>query len=186
MKIVYYGQYILMILYSLYTPLIFCLDDQKIHNQPKLLSTDNKHTPERTLGIIKPDAIQKRYSGDIIKLIELNNFTIIRMEKVKLTKKQAQIFYKAHKDKPFYKDLVDYMTSGPVILLALEKENCIKEWRELMGATDPYKARPGTLRKMFGTSISANGTHGSDSPEAAEQELSLFFPYLMPITKRML
>ncbi len=131
---------------------------------------------ERTLAIIKPDAVQARNSGDIIKIIELNNFTIITMFKTQLTYSQVAAFYDVHKEKPFFGEVVAYMSSGPVIIMALEKENAISEWRELMGATNPAKAAPGTLRRMFGTSIGSNATHGSDASETAIRELSFFFP----------
>jgi nucleoside-diphosphate kinase len=133
---------------------------------------------ERTCAIIKPDAIAALYSGMIIYLTELNKFTILRMKKTQLTVKQAEQFYEIHRERPFFRELVDYMISGPVILMALEKEDCIKEWRELMGTTDPKKATPGSLRKMFGTSIGSNATHGSDSAQTAYKELTFFFPDL--------
>jgi nucleoside-diphosphate kinase len=140
-------------------------------NSPVVLS-------ERTFGIIKPDAVQDLNSGRIIELIELNKFTIKAMKKVVLTKKQAEHFYEEHKEQPFYSSLVQYMTSGPVVLLALEKDNAIQDWRDFIGTTDPKQARYGTLRKMFGTSKSSNGLHGSDSPKSAKRELVLFFPEL--------
>lgn len=130
---------------------------------------------ERTFGIIKPDAVRTKHAGEIIRIIELNNFTILRMQKIRLTRKQAEKFYAAHKSKAFFMELINYMTSGPVILLALEKDNAVKDWRELMGATDPKRANYGTLRRMFGTNIGANAVHGSDSKSAAEQELFFFF-----------
>lgn len=133
---------------------------------------------EKTLAIIKPDAITALHSGMIISIIELNKFNILRMQKLKLTQAQAQAFYEIHKEKPFFQELVDYMLSGPVIVMALEKENAIKDWRDLMGATDPKKAVPGTLRMMFGTSIGSNATHGSDSAENAQREIKFFFPDL--------
>lgn len=133
---------------------------------------------ERTFAIIKPDAVASKSSGQILDLIEKNKFDIIRMKKVQLTKKQAEKFYAMHKEKPFFRELVDYMISGPVILLALEKPNAIKEWRELMGATNVEKAAPGTVRRMFGTSVTKNAAHGSDSKEAAQIELNFFFPEL--------
>ena len=131
---------------------------------------------ERTCAFIKPDAIADRRSGDIISSIELNGFTILRMEKIRLTSQQAEAFYAIHKAKPFFGELVAYTISGPVIVMALEKDNAIKEWRDLMGATDPTKATVGTLRKMFGSSIGSNAVHGSDSPETARQEIAFFFP----------
>lgn len=130
---------------------------------------------EKTLAIIKPDAMKALRTGDIISLIELNKFTIKRMTKLQLSREQAEAFYAIHSDKPFFGELVDYMISGPVIVMALEKENAIQEWRDLMGATNPAKAAPGTLRRMFGTSIGNNATHGSDAPETAQQELKFFF-----------
>lgn len=133
---------------------------------------------EITFALIKPDAIASGFSGNIISLIELNGFSIVRMEKRQLTVAHAEQFYGIHKSKPFFKELVDYVTSGPVIALALERENAIAEWRNLMGATDPKKATVGTLRKMFGKHIGSNATHGSDAPETAAVELKLFFPDL--------
>lgn len=133
---------------------------------------------ERTFALIKPDAIASGFSGNIISLIELNGFSIVRMEKRQLTVAHAEQFYGIHKSKPFFKELVDYITSGPVIALALERDNAIAEWRNLMGATDPKKAAVGTIRKMFGTHIGSNATHGSDAPETAAVELKLFFPDL--------
>lgn len=133
---------------------------------------------EKTLAIIKPDAVSHKDSGMIISLIELNKFTILRMQKMELTTKQAELFYDIHKERPFFRELVETMTQGPVIVLALEKEDAIRQWRDLMGPTDPLKAPPGTLRRMFGTSIGSNATHGSDAPETAKNELAFFFPEL--------
>lgn len=133
---------------------------------------------ERTFAMIKPDAVAARNAGKIIDLIESNGFTIVGMEKTKLSKDKAGIFYAVHKERPFYSELVDFVSSGPVVLLALEKEGAIAGWRDLMGATDPLKAAPGTIRKLFGTHVGANATHGSDAPETAQQELALFFPNL--------
>lgn len=133
---------------------------------------------EKTLAIIKPDAIAALRAGDIISLIELNKFTIKQMVKMELSRSQAEAFYAVHKERPFYGELVSYMISGPVIVMALEKENAIQEWRDLMGATNPAKAAPGTIRRMFGTSIGSNATHGSDAPETAQMELKFFFPHL--------
>lgn len=130
---------------------------------------------QKTLAIIKPDAVTAGNSGEIIKLIELNKFHIVRMEKKQLTKKEAEGFYEVHKERPFFGELVEYMISGPVVILALEKEDAVKSWRDLMGATDPLKAAPGTLRYMFGKSIGSNATHGSDSPENAKTEINFFF-----------
>ncbi|MBA3954923.1 nucleoside-diphosphate kinase [Candidatus Dependentiae bacterium] len=134
---------------------------------------------EKTFAIIKPDATTAGHSGQIINIIELNKFSIARMQKMQLTQEQAQEFYAVHKERSFFGELVDYMISGPVIVMALEKENAIQEWRDLMGATDPKKAGAGTLRRMFGTSIGNNATHGSDAPETAKVELQFFFPDLV-------
>ncbi len=130
---------------------------------------------ERTFAIIKPDAISAGHAGEIIRLIELNGFTIVRMEKKDLTRQEAESFYGVHKGKTFFLELVHYITSGPVIVMALERENAIQEWRTLMGATDPLKATVGSLRKMFGKHIGSNATHGSDAPETAAQEIKFFF-----------
>ncbi len=133
---------------------------------------------EKTFAMIKPDAVKAKNSGAIIELIERNGFTILGMEKTALSKEKAQIFYAVHKERPFFGELVDFVSSGPVIIMALERENAIQAWRDLMGATDPNKAQIGTLRKMFGTNVGSNATHGSDAPETAQQELSLFFPHI--------
>ncbi|HAU30082.1 TPA: nucleoside-diphosphate kinase [Candidatus Dependentiae bacterium] len=133
---------------------------------------------ERTFAIIKPDAVKAGHAGDIIRLIELNGFDILRMEKRQITREMAEQFYGIHQSKPFFGELVEYMTSGPVVVMALQRDGAISSWRELMGATDPKKASLGTIRRMFGTHIGSNATHGSDAPETAAFELGLFFPNL--------
>lgn len=133
---------------------------------------------EKTLAIIKPEAVAQGHSGMIISLIELNKFAILGMKKVLLTKAEAEQFYAVHKERPFYGELVEGMTKGPVIVMALEKENAIKDWRDLMGATNPAAAGVGTIRKMFGVSIGSNATHGSDAPETAGIEVPFFFPHI--------
>ena len=133
---------------------------------------------ERTFALIKPDAIKAKNAGAIIDMIEKNGFDIVRMEKMQLSKDKAEGFYAVHKEKPFFGELIDYVTSGPVIAMVLEKDNAIKEWRDLMGCTDSTKAEPGTIRNLFGTSKSINATHGSDAPETAQQEIKHFFPNL--------
>lgn len=130
---------------------------------------------EHTFAMIKPDAVSAKDTGKIIDLIEKNDFTVLRMIKGQLSKDMAALFYDIHKDKPFFNEMIDFVTSGPVIIMALEKENAIKAWRDLMGATDPLKAEEGTIRKLFGTSIGKNAVHGSDAPETAARELMLFF-----------
>lgn len=133
---------------------------------------------ERTFAMIKPDAVRDGNSGAIITTIERNGFTIAGMQKLHMTAAQAEQFYAVHKERPFFRELVDYIVSGPVIVLTLERENAILEWRNLMGATDPLKASVGTLRKMFGKNIGSNATHGSDAPETAKIEIAQFFPNL--------
>lgn len=133
---------------------------------------------EKTFAIIKPDAVAAKNSGKIIDIIENNGFDILAIKKVVLTKYQAEAFYEVHKGKPFYNELIDYITSGPIIMMVLAKENAVIGWRNLMGATDPLKAEQGTIRKMFGKSIGSNAVHGSDSLENAKREIGLFFPEL--------
>lgn len=133
---------------------------------------------EKTFAIIKPDAVAAGHSGEIIKIIELNGFSIAGMEKKQLSRAEAEIFYAVHKERSFFGELVEYMISGPVIVMALARANAIKEWRDLMGPTNPAAAPAGTLRRMFGTSIGSNATHGSDSEETASTELAFFFPDL--------
>jgi nucleoside-diphosphate kinase len=130
---------------------------------------------ERTLAIIKPDATKKRIIGKIIARIEEEGFTIVRMKLVHLTKDEAKGFYIVHKEKGFYDSLCEFMSSGPVVLMVLEAEDAIKRWREVMGATDPAKAAPGTLRHTYGFSIERNATHGSDARDTAEWEIAYFF-----------
>jgi len=131
---------------------------------------------ERTLAIIKPDAVKKKIVGRIIQRIEDEGFKIVEMKLLRLTKKQAEDFYLVHKNKPFYNSLTDFMSSGEIVVMVLERENAISHWREVMGATDPALAKPGTIRHSFGFSIERNAVHGSDSPETAEWEINFFFP----------
>lgn len=131
---------------------------------------------ERTLAIIKPDAVRNKHVGNIIDMIERNGFTIIRMQQVQLSQDQARSFYAVHQGKPFFDELVNFISTGPIVVMVLEKENAIKAWRDLMGATDPQKALAGTIRKLFCTSISANAVHGSDSSVNALSEIGQFFP----------
>ncbi len=131
---------------------------------------------ERTLAIIKPDAMKARYAGKILQRIEDAGFTIRAMRLLNLSKKEAEGFYAVHRERPFFPSLTTFMSSGPVIVMALEAPDAIKKWRTLMGATDPAKADAGTLRKEFGASIENNATHGSDAPETAAFELGYFFP----------
>jgi nucleoside-diphosphate kinase len=130
---------------------------------------------EYTFAMIKPDAVRAKNSGKIIDLIEAKGFDITRMHKVQLTQEAAKAFYDVHHEKPFFQELVTFITSGPVIIMALAKDHAIKDWRDLMGATDSKKAAHGTIRSLFGTDISHNAVHGSDSADTAQLELSLFF-----------
>ena len=130
---------------------------------------------ERTFAIIKPDAVKAGYTGRILSRIEEKGFTIRAMRMVHLSKRDAEGFYAVHRERPFFGSLTDFMSSGRCVVLCLEAENAILKWRETMGATDPAKAEPGTLRKEFGASIENNATHGSDAPETAAFELGYFF-----------
>jgi nucleoside-diphosphate kinase len=130
---------------------------------------------ERTLAIIKPDAIALKYAGNILRMIELADFNILAMRLFKLDKLQAQGFYYVHKDKPFFKDLITFMTSGPIIVMVIESPDGVAKWRKLMGETDPKKASDGTVRKLYGTNIERNAVHGSDSLENAHSEIHYFF-----------
>lgn len=131
---------------------------------------------ERTFAIIKPDAVRARLAGRIIQRIEDEGFQIRAMRLVSLSKREAEGFYAVHSERPFFSSLTAFMSSGPAVVLALEAPDAIRKWRALMGATDPAKADPGTLRKEFGQSIENNATHGSDAPDTAAFELSYFFP----------
>jgi nucleoside-diphosphate kinase len=131
---------------------------------------------ERTLAIIKPDAVASRHAGAILQRIEQAGFTVRAMRLIHLSRPQAEGFYAVHRDKPFFGQLAAFMSSGPAIVLALESPDAIRKWRTLMGATNPEKADPGTIRKDFGASIERNATHGSDAAETAAFELGYFFP----------
>ena len=130
---------------------------------------------QRTLAIVKPDGVQKGVAGQVIARIEKEGFRIVAMRLHHLSRAEAEGFYAVHQARPFFKDLVAFMTSGPVILICLERENAISHWREVMGATDPAKAAPGTIRKLYATNIEKNVSHGSDAPETAAFELGWFF-----------
>jgi nucleoside-diphosphate kinase len=132
-------------------------------------------TLQRTLAIIKPDAVARGATGDIIKIIEENGFRLVGMKMLHLKKTQAAGFYAVHVGKPFFDGLVKFMTEGPVVVMALEKENAIADWRRIMGATNPEKAEAGTIRKKYGTNIERNATHGSDADDTARFEVSFFF-----------
>ena len=132
-------------------------------------------TLERTFSIIKPDAVKKNAAGDILLTLQQKSFRILGMKMLEITKEQAEGFYAVHAGKPFFDSLTTFMSSGPMVVLALEKENAIADLRELMGATNPANAKEGTIRKKWTSSIEANAIHGSDADDTARFELSYFF-----------
>ena len=130
---------------------------------------------EQTFAIIKPDAVAGGYTGQILGMIEKAGFRIRGMKMIRISKQQAEGFYDIHRERPFFSGLVMFMTEGPVVVLALEREDAVKQWRELMGATNPEKAAEGTIRKKFALNIERNAAHGSDAPETAAVEIPFFF-----------
>jgi nucleoside-diphosphate kinase len=132
-------------------------------------------TLERTLAIIKPDAVRKNAIGSIIEQLEKNSFRILAMKILEISKRQAEQFYAVHAQRPFYNSLTNFMSSGPIVVLALERANAVADLRKLMGATNPADAAEGTIRKKWATSIEQNAIHGSDAEESARYELSYFF-----------
>ena len=130
---------------------------------------------EQTLSIIKPDAVKRNLESEIKSFFEKNNLKILKSKKVKISKEEASEFYKVHQTKPFYNDLCNYLSSGPIVVMILEGDNAVLKNRELMGATDPTKAAEGTIRKMYGVSIDKNSVHGSDSVENGKMEIDFFF-----------
>ncbi len=130
---------------------------------------------ERTLAILKPDCVQKNLIGKVIEKIEAAGFKIVAMKMIRLSKESAKGFYEVHKERSFFNDLVEYMTSGFCVTMVLEKENAVEDFRKLIGATDPAKAEEGTIRKLYATSIQENIVHGSDSPANAVKEINHFF-----------
>ena len=130
---------------------------------------------EQTLSIIKPDAVERNLENEIKDFFVKNNLRILKSKKIQLTNEEASEFYKVHKTKPFYNDLCNYLSSGPIVVMVLEGENAVLKNRKLMGSTDPNKADEGTLRKLYGISIDKNSVHGSDSIENGIQEINFFF-----------
>lgn len=130
---------------------------------------------ERTLCIIKPDGVENNVIGKIVDRIENEGFAILGLKRAKLNRPTVEAFYAVHKERPFFADLVEYMTSGPVVLIALEAENAVAKWREVIGATDPAEAADGTIRKLFGKDKGTNTVHGSDSAENGRIEIGMFF-----------
>ena len=132
---------------------------------------------EQTLSIIKPDAVDRNLDNEIKEMFKNKGFKIVKEKKIQIEKSEAEKFYKVHETKPFYNDLCEYLSSGAIIVMVLERENAIKSNRDLMGATDPSKAQEGTIRKLFGVSIDKNSVHGSDSRENAKIEIDFFFKH---------
>jgi nucleoside-diphosphate kinase len=130
---------------------------------------------ERTLAIIKPDSVARGIAGEILSTIEQAGFRMLGVRMLRLDRRQAEGFYAVHRGKPFFADLVEFMSEGPIVVLALEREDAIRKWREAMGATNPASAAEGTIRKRFGTSMQSNCVHGSDAPDTARFELGYFF-----------
>ena len=130
---------------------------------------------ERTFGIVKPDAVEKNAVGGVIEMIEKAGLKIVGLRLVKVSDAQARAFYAVHKERPFFNSLVKFMTSGPAVVMAIEGENAIVRYREVMGPTDSEKAPPGTIRNKYGTNIERNAVHGSDGPDTARAELAFFF-----------
>ena len=130
---------------------------------------------EQTLSIIKPDAVERNLEGEIKEMFKSNGFQIFKEKKIQIEKAEAEKFYKVHETKPFYNDLCEYLSSGPIVVMVLEKDNAIKGNRKLMGATNPKDAEEGTIRKKYGISIDKNSVHGSDSVENAKIEIEFFF-----------
>ena len=130
---------------------------------------------EQTLSIIKPDAVERKLEGEIKEIFKSNGFVILKEKKIQIEKSEAEKFYKVHETKPFYNDLCDYLSSGPIVVMILQKENAVKGNRQLMGATNPKDAEDGTIRKKYGISIDKNSVHGSDSVENAKIEVNFFF-----------
>lgn len=130
---------------------------------------------ERTLCIIKPDAVQKRNAGSILQHALEEGFNVLAMRQQRLSLREAEGFYAVHRERPFFKDLCEFMTRGPVVLIALERENAVAHWRKVIGATDPAKADAGTIRKLYGSSLGENAVHGSDSVENGRIECSYYF-----------
>jgi nucleoside-diphosphate kinase len=130
---------------------------------------------ERTFSIIKPDATARNLTGAINAMIEGAGLRIVAQRRTRISREQAETFYAVHRERPFFRELVEFMTSGPVVVQVLEGENAIARYREIMGATDPAKAAPGTIRKVYAESVGENSVHGSDAPDTAQQEIAQFF-----------
>jgi nucleoside-diphosphate kinase len=130
---------------------------------------------ERTFAMIKPDAVANRHVGEILAFVEENGFQIVGMKIRRIARHEADAFYAVHRERPFFKGLVEFMTEGPVVVMVLQREDAIAKWREIMGATNPANAEEGTIRKRFAENIERNSVHGSDAPETAAVEIPFFF-----------
>jgi nucleoside-diphosphate kinase len=142
---------------------------------PSPITTNNTMAIERTLSIIKPDATARNLTGTINAMIEQAGLRIVAQKRVRITREQAETFYAVHRDRPFFRELVEFMTSGPVVVQVLEGENAVVRYRDVMGATDPAKAAAGTIRKLHAKSIGENSVHGSDASDTAQVEIAQFF-----------
>jgi nucleoside-diphosphate kinase len=140
-----------------------------------MLSKDHQMASERTFSIIKPDATARNLTGAINAMIEQSGLRIVAQRRVRITREQAETFYAVHRERPFFPELVDFMISGPVVVQVLEGDNAIARYRDIMGATDPGKAAPNTIRKVHARSIGENSVHGSDAPDTAAKEIAQFF-----------
>lgn len=140
-----------------------------------MLNAENSYKVERTLSIIKPNAVLDNHVGEIIARFEKNGLRVVGIKKLQLSQSQAEAFYAVHKERPFFRDLVNFMSSAPVVIIALEGPNAVAKNREIMGATDPKKAAKGTIRADFAKSVTENAVHGSDSAENAQNEIAFFF-----------
>jgi nucleoside-diphosphate kinase len=141
-----------------------------------ILIQEEIELPERTLTIIKPECVENKHIGDVIARIEKDGFAIKSIKMLQMDREEAKVFYEVHRQRDFYDELTSYMSNGPVVVMVLEKENCIRAFRDFIGATDPAKAAPGTIRRDFGKNIQNNCVHASDSPENAVREINFFFP----------
>lgn len=131
---------------------------------------------QRTLGIVKPDAVEQKHVGHILSMIEEAGLRILALRMTRLSRPQAEGFYAVHRERPFFGELTEFMSRGPVVVMVLEGDDAIARWRKLMGATDPAKADEGTIRKRYGSNVGENAIHGSDAPETAQNEIGFFFP----------
>ena len=165
----------LLIYYYLITDIFFCCGQNKSSKLIKHFIKRKETKMDKTFSIIKPDATKRNITGSINQVIEKNGLRIIAQKRIKLTTDQAENFYSVHKDRPFFRDLIEYMTSEPVVVQVLSGENSVEKYRSIMGATNPENAENGTIRKLFALNVQENSVHGSDSEENAKIEIDFFF-----------